>query len=105
SPLAKGLFHRAIAESGFMLRTRKYDTLKAHEALGVRFAEQKGAKSIADLRALPATDLIQLRNSPVRFLPIADGVVLPDHPDALVAAGRIADVPLMTGWNAAEGAA
>lgn len=104
SPLAKGLFHRAISESGFMAKTRIYSTLAAEEQLGIKYAESKGARSIAEMRAIPASELIQVRNAPIRFLPIADGVVLPDNPDRLIAAGRFSDLPLLTGWNAAEGA-
>ncbi len=57
SPLARGLFHRAIVESGGSTVGRGGITINASaladaEAAGQRFAEAKGAKSIAELRAM-----------------------------------------------------
>jgi para-nitrobenzyl esterase len=58
SPLAKGLFARAIAQSGPGLLGRNAlggnSALSEREAAGVRYAESKGARSLAELRALPA---------------------------------------------------
>lgn len=57
SPLAKGLFARAIAQSGPGLLPRNVlggnDTLSGRESAGVTYAESKGAHSLAELRALP----------------------------------------------------
>jgi para-nitrobenzyl esterase len=59
SPLAKGLFARAIAQSGPGLLPRNAlganATLSEREAAGVQYAESKGARSLAELRALPAS--------------------------------------------------
>ena len=87
SPLAKGLLHRAIAESGSSVAagagTR---TLAEQEQLGVKFAEAKGARSLADLRALSWKDLSApvtaagSANGPAptfRFGVVVDGYVLP----------------------------
>jgi para-nitrobenzyl esterase len=57
SPLARGLFHRAIVESGGSTVGRAGISINASaladaEAAGQRFAEAKGAKSIAELRAM-----------------------------------------------------
>ena len=58
SPLAKGLFTRAIAQSGPGLLGRNAlganATLSDREAAGLKYAESKGAHSLAELRALPA---------------------------------------------------
>src|SRR4029453_9723585 len=54
SPLAKGLFHRAIIESAGGAARPLADA----EADGVRFAEAKGAKTLAELRAKPWQDLV-----------------------------------------------
>ena len=58
SPLAKGLFVRAIAQSGPGLLGRNAlggdATLGDREAAGLKYAESKGARSLAELRALPA---------------------------------------------------
>src|SRR5262249_55631584 len=53
SPLAKGLFHRAIAESGSGLG-RRTRGLAESENDGLKFAESKGAHSISELRAIPS---------------------------------------------------
>jgi len=58
SPLARGLFIRAIAQSGPGLLGRNAlggnATLGDREAAGLKYAESKGAKTLAELRALPA---------------------------------------------------
>ena len=63
SPLAKGLFARAIAESGpglFMGNSTSIGTpLAEAEKRGERFAESKGAHSLAELRAIPAADFFK----------------------------------------------
>lgn len=63
SPLAKGLFARAIAESGPGLLPESVlgigVTLAQREQQGLKYAESKGAHSLADLRALPAADFFK----------------------------------------------
>lgn len=54
APMAKGLFQRAIGESGL---PRALTSLGDAEAQGTAFAREKGATSIAALRALPAEAL------------------------------------------------
>jgi para-nitrobenzyl esterase len=95
SPLAKGLIHRAVAESGQLNSPRK---LADAEQDGVRFAESKGAKSLADLRALSATEFAARPAAPLRFGPVTDGYVIP-------ADATPADIPFLTGSNADEGGA
>lgn len=99
SPLAKGLFHRAIAESGLgFIQAR--NGLKAAEEAGLKWAQSKGATSIRDLRARPASELM----GGARFTPIADGWLLPDEAGSLFAMGRLQnDVPVMAGLTADEG--
>ena len=118
SPLAKGLFHRAIAESGNsgignsgggpMLAHR---TRAEAEADGQRFAEAKGARSLAELRAmswqtltepLPAAGNRGERSAGIRFAPIVDGYFLPASEMELVAQGKHNDVPMVTGANIDE---
>ncbi len=97
SPLAKGLFHRAVAQSGPLVPPRK---LADAEQDGARFAESKGAKSIAGLRALSWEDLTaRAANAPaVRFAPVADDWLIPQNPTP-------ADVPFLIGSNADENGA
>ncbi len=61
SPLAKGLFHRAVIESGFTgLLPSPMKPLKDSEEANVKAIEQVFGKpmSLADLRAIPSEDFI-----------------------------------------------
>ncbi len=101
SPLAKGLFHGAIAESGSSvggLGLMGARTLADQEQAGVRFVEAKGAKSLADLRAMPSKDLVApIPGTPVRFGVVVDGYVQPASARDIFAQGKQNDVPTLTG--------
>ncbi len=105
SPLARGLFHRAIAQSGASLlptgRLSNDNSLAAAEERGIQFMEQIGAETIADLRSVPAENLIAFQGQ--AGSPVIDGYVLPESVYELFAKGNFNDVPLLTGWNADEG--
>lgn len=106
SPLAKGLFHRAIAQSGSGVARGPMRRREGAEQDGVKFAEAKGARSLAELRALSAKDLIaSVSGSAFRFSPVIDSWFLPDEVTAIFARGRQNDVPTLTGLNADEGSA
>jgi para-nitrobenzyl esterase len=85
SPLAKGLFVRAIAESGPGLiggagRGGNQPSLADREQAGVKWAEAKGAHSLAELRALTPADTLASTGRggpPAPNSPVADGWVLP----------------------------
>jgi len=83
SPLAKGLFVRAIAESGMRLFAgpgNSQATLADREKMGVRWAESRGAHSLAELRALPPGILFEPAGVGGPLLPnqpVTDGWVLP----------------------------
>jgi para-nitrobenzyl esterase len=104
SPLALGLFHKAIGESGGAFRQGglAVTTLTVAEGRGVEFATSVGARSLAELRATPPAKLIEAVGNGPGFNPIVDGFVLPADPLAVFAQGRQAKVPLMAGWNSAE---
>jgi carboxylesterase type B len=97
SPLARGLFERAIMESGGAPGTGGGRPLAASQADGARFAEAKGAHSVEELRALPWKDLFA-PVAGIRFGPVIDGTIVP-------AAGAMIDVPLLAGSNADENGA
>jgi para-nitrobenzyl esterase len=107
SPLARGLFHKAIGQSGaFFSRgggPLEMMPLAASEERGTTFAASLGAASLAELRAKSADEVLQaaLKVQPW-FGPNLDGYFLADHPSAVFAAGRQAPVPLLAGWNADE---
>jgi para-nitrobenzyl esterase len=100
SPLAKGLFHQAIAESGAAF-SRPYPTLAQAEEQGVRYSQLVGAPSLAALRKLPAATI--LAQAPTLRGPIVDGYVLPASVAELFAQGKSNPVALLTGWNEDEG--
>jgi para-nitrobenzyl esterase len=100
TPLARGLFARAIGESGGAFGVMK--TLKEVEESGQKFAASQHADSIAALRAKPAEELLKA-SSTASFPPNVDGWMLPDDVYTIFAKGRQIDVPLIAGSNADEG--
>ncbi len=103
SPLAKGFFVRAIAESGTEARIGPGESLTSAEQNGAKFAKAMGVSSLADLRALPAMSLLDSTKDKFHFLPIVDGWFLPESVDETFSAEKQNDVPTMTGWVANEG--
>ncbi|PAW92964.1 esterase [Mucilaginibacter sp. MD40] len=97
SPLAKGLFRNAIAESGASFISGPYSstTLAQAEEAGLKTAEKFGAHSLKELRNLPADELLKQFGG----RPIVDGYVLPKSITDLFAAGQENPVTLLTGWN------
>jgi para-nitrobenzyl esterase len=106
SPLAKGLFHRAIAQSGGLLSSLKMNkTLSASEAQGVAFMQKANALTIAELRQKTAEELQILSNkSTDRFGVTLDGYVLPTDLQQHFTKGLHNDVPILTGWVTGDGA-
>ena len=108
SPLAQGLFHRAIGESGAYFTagpgTLALRPLGDAERTGVEFAKSAGAESLAALRATPADEILKasLGGPMLRFAPILDGHVLPRDLFDVFAKGDQAKVPLLAGWNEDE---
>jgi para-nitrobenzyl esterase len=112
SPLGRGLFACAVGESGAMLYPDKspfaLPSLDKAEQSGMKVAALLGAHSIAELRAKPASDVLDAvaknaRSLIASRLPIVDGYVLPENVVALFSSGRQNNVPLLAGSNADEG--
>jgi para-nitrobenzyl esterase len=110
SPLARGTFAKAIGQSGSFFRTRDSGEdklgmpLAEAERLGLGFAASVGARSIAELRALPAGAILkaQLADKAFEATAIFDGYVMPKDSVAAWAEGRQSHVPLLAGWTADE---
>ena len=115
SPLGKGLFQRAIAESGGSSLTARSavpvmvpKNLAEAEADGMKFASEHGAHSLQELRAMSWQDLMkpaagaQGGGPGLRFVPIVDGYLAPESPQDAMLAGKLNDVPMLTGVNADE---
>jgi para-nitrobenzyl esterase len=108
SPLTKGLFQRAIGESGAALTPNPAfgpKPLQIGEQDGIKFAQLVGAESLAQLRAKPGAEILNAAiKSPILYaFGVVDGYVVPEHPASIYAQGRQNDVPLLVGWNADEG--
>ncbi|EJL34371.1 carboxylesterase type B [Caulobacter sp. AP07] len=117
SPAAKGLFHKAIIESGggrgTMTPGRKVSGQApggpaSGESIGVAFAQKAGvsgedAAALAALRALPADKVVDGLNmmsmfgNPTYAGPMTDGQIVVDEPETIYRAGGGANVPLMVG--------
>ncbi|MFY7834736.1 MAG: carboxylesterase/lipase family protein [Novosphingobium sp.] len=109
SPMAQGLFAKAIAFSGASMAV-DVPPLAANEKVGVDLAAKLGTSSTAAMRAVPAEKLIEATryvpgatSGPPRlmFVPNVDGKVVPFDP--VRASGPVASpVPLISGYNSAE---
>ena len=101
SPLSKDLIAGAIGESGAVI---KLPTLADGEKSGLAFQKKVGAKSLADLRALSAAQLLDSAAKPGYFRggTVVDGYFIPKQPFQIFEAGDQAHVPLLVGWNSAE---
>lgn len=93
SPLAKGLFHRALAQSGASLAVRT--PLAEAEKAGLKFSETLGAPSIAALRQKSAEEVLKAQRPQMGVN--VDGWVLPQDVYSIFAAGRQNQVPLVVG--------
>lgn len=114
SPAAKGLFHRAISESGGNFgpaRTANeggatVPSLKVAETTGQTFLQRLGVLDIKAAREIPA-DKVQgaLRGGVLGsgFWPVFDGDVLPGDQYELYQAKRFNDTPILVGTNSDEG--
>jgi para-nitrobenzyl esterase len=104
SPLAKGLFARAIGQSGALFASplRTPPALAEAEAAGLDLMHKVGARTLAELRAVPGAAIVAAAPA-LGFRPIVDGWFLPRPPADIFAAGEQSDIPLMAGWNKDEG--
>jgi para-nitrobenzyl esterase len=114
SPAAKGLFHRAISESGGNFAPAKVadeggmnvpPLIIAH-ANGKAFLSKLGAADIKAARAMSA-EAVQKAVGPglgTGFWPVFDGDVLPGDQYLLYQQGRFNDTPVLIGTNSDEGA-
>jgi para-nitrobenzyl esterase len=106
SPLAHGLFAKAISESGLGLWTIGTSAQAQQNAMtfaGLENATGATADALAKLRGLSLDGILadQAKMS-VQPSPFVDGTVLPDQPAALFARGKMARVPYLAGSNSDE---
>jgi para-nitrobenzyl esterase len=111
SPEAKGLFHKAIGESGaaFSSSALPFEALAVRAQRDSQFASSSlGTDRLNELRALPAAKILEasLQNAgsgTPRFAPDIDGYFLPEPLPAIFSQGKQSDIPLLAGWNHDEG--
>ena len=110
SPMCKGLFKRAISESGSSfcpisdLRTDNIfiGTAKGMEQNGLEFQKKMGAKNLKALRNLPVEKLVSGTNME-EFWPVVDGIAIADDQYKLYESGNYNDVDILIGTNSDEG--
>lgn len=102
TPLAHGLFHRAIGQSGGQFGPGA--KLAEVEQAGVEFAKACASESIAQLRSVPVETIVEISNRPGAFRTrvVTDGWVLPADIRDIFAEGKHNDVPTIVGFNAKE---
>jgi para-nitrobenzyl esterase len=99
-PSAKGLFKRAIAESGALIRglTKAQATENAKHLL-----DTLGIKTLAELQAVPQAKLVSaMDDAHFAAQPVVDGQVLPSDPFDPAAPALAREVPFMTGTTETE---
>src|SRR5207253_6324493 len=100
SPQAKGLFTRAIAESGgwMGLPMGRMQQASTAEANGVKAMQALGVSSLAELRAKPINEL----NIPGGAGLVVDGYLIPEDSSYTFQAGKQNAVDVLTGSNKDE---
>jgi para-nitrobenzyl esterase len=103
SPMARGLFQRAISESGGAVAPSR-GSLKMAEEQGKAFLSKLGASDIKAARALSAETIQQgLKGGMGSFWPVADGTTIREDPYGLFETGKFNDTPILVGTNSNEG--
>ncbi len=118
SPLARGLFHRAILQScgcgsyvsADLRRAVRYETGSGPaEAAGAALQKALRASGLQDMRSRPAAEIVAVSERTPAVMDllytggVVDGRVFPEQPAAIFAKGGQARIPVLAGSNADEG--
>ena len=105
SPMARGLFAKAIGESGAAFGGLGGESLAERSQADDAWMEKAGFKSLAELRAAPVDKLLGSAKAKgtTGFSTVVDGKLLTETVPETYAAGKQAHVPLLGGWNRDEG--
>ena len=100
-PRARGLFQRAIVESGSVALS---STREEHKLLVERVQKATGAKCVNDLMKLSESDLMTINEGLNEYncFPLRDGIILPLDPYAAYTSGTAKDVDMLMGTNGDE---
>ncbi len=110
SPLAAGLVHGIIGESGGCLGSvgnretgDLYDDASTAREVAQELSRALGGATLDEMRKMPAERVAEAASDlTVHWFPTIDGLILPDTPTAIYDAGRQNDVPLLLGSNSDE---
>jgi para-nitrobenzyl esterase len=118
SPMARGLFHKAIAESGgsrdsvLTARPMRADGADPNypvsaETVGIQFAKAMGIEgaddtALAKLRALKAEEVLRPGNPQVELTPVLDGKLITETAETAYKAKRQPKIPFLAGSNSAD---
>lgn len=110
SPLAAGLVHGIIGESGGCLGSvgdravgDLYDSAATARKVAEELSQALGGATLDEMREMSADRIAEAADDlTLHWFPTIDGLVLPDTPTAIYGAGRQNDVPLLIGSNADE---
>jgi len=102
-PAARGLFRKAIMQSGTAKHTRTRDaaakvTVQYLDALGVRPGELFRLHRLSADEMLKATEVFQARV----WGPVRDGRILPENPEGAIREGAAKGIPVLIGNNRDE---
>ncbi|WP_026696108.1 carboxylesterase/lipase family protein [Peribacillus kribbensis] len=102
-PAAKGLFHKAILQSGAAANVHSSEKA-AKIAKHLLSALQVEPANLSVLDKLPVEQLVEVSNLvPAMSLgPVVDGVSLPKHPEEAIAEGSARDISILIGTNKDE---
>ena len=100
SPAARGLFQRAIAESGGIFGSFKMSTLEEGEKTGIALQQKLHVDNLKAMRSQPADSILSASpgwNGP-HFAPVSDGAFLPADIYKAFSDGKFNQVDFLGGW-------
>ena len=103
SPLSKGKIAGAMLSSGAEVLPYGAVAQEEADAAGAALFAAKGIQSVTEARALSADELQAIFPPSGMANVIIDGYFMEEEPDAVFAAGKQANVPVLAGWNSQEG--
>lgn len=102
-PSAKGLFHKAILQSGAAANVHPAEKA-THVASKLLEALEVDPSNLSKLEEIPVEKLIHVSSlAPMMSLgPVIDGVSLPQHPQETIKTGSAKDISILIGTNKDE---
>jgi para-nitrobenzyl esterase len=107
TPRARGLFHKAVLESGSLNHTRTPEaalgtTREMLKQLGIAPEQSYRLRDVPARQLVSAQNAIAGRTVIPPFSPVADGDLIPARPFAAIASGAARGIPLIVGSNLEE---